>query len=207
MSTQDRGASKSEVLTFGSNLSSSEQKPSSQHLSQDSPETSPDPSTKKENFRKSKKDNVKKRAKVDKKLAEPKKGQSSGGSSALTKLDDLPSLGGPPQKKGHGRFGGGFIAGGGNADFDDESNDGFDDFDINEDAFGDSSNKFDDAEKHLKDFYKEESEGFKISSTEKKSDHQAGKKKGGFKVNIQGMNRKESLNDDDFEEEVIEEDI
>jgi len=137
----------------------------------DSPETSsPDPSTKKENSRKSKKDNAKKRGKVDKKIAEPKKAQS-GGSSALTKLDDLPSLGGPPQKKGHGRFGGGFIAGGGNADFDDESNDGFDDFDINEDAFGDSSNKFNDAEKHLKDFYKEESEGFKISPAEKKNDH------------------------------------
>ena len=34
----------------------------------------------------------------------------------------------------------------------DESNDGFDDFDMNEDAFGDSSNKFEDAEKHLLDF-------------------------------------------------------
>ena len=45
---------------------------------------------------------------------------------------------------------------------DDESQDGFDDFDINEDVVGDSSNKFDDAEKHLQDFYKEENEGYKI---------------------------------------------
>lgn len=83
----------------------------------------------------------------------------------MTKLDDLPSLGGPPGRKppgGFGRFGG---FGADDAEpVDDESNDGFDDFDINEDAFGDSSNKFDDAEKHLKDFYREESEGFKISS-------------------------------------------
>lgn len=124
----------------------------------------------------------------------------------MAKLDDLPSLGGPGQKK-FGGFGDGFNAGGGKATFDDESNDGFDDFDLNEDAFGDSSNKFDDAEKHLKEFYKEEKEGFKVSSADKK-DNSAGKKKGGFKVNIQGMNRKESLNDDDdFEEEIIEEDI
>lgn len=74
----------------------------------------------------------------------------------MTKLDDLPSLGNKP-KSGFGGFGGNdFKAGGGSATFDDESNDGFDDFDLNEDAFGDSSNKFDDAEKHLKDFYKEE---------------------------------------------------
>lgn len=46
---------------------------------------------------------------------------------------------------------------------DDASQDGFDDFDINEDVVGDSSNKFDDAEKHLQDFYKEENEGYKIS--------------------------------------------
>lgn len=125
----------------------------------------------------------------------------------MAKLDDLPSLGGAPggQKK-FGRFGGGFNADGGKATFDDESNDGFDDFDLNEDAFGDSSNKFDDAEKHLKEFYQEEKEGFKVSSADKK-DNSAGKKKGGFKVNIHGMNRKESLNDDDFEEEIIEEDI
>ena len=76
----------------------------------------------------------------------------------MTKLNDLPSLGGPPGANRFGGFGAGdgFNSGGGKATFDDESNDGFDDFDMNEDAFGDSSNKFDDAEKHLKDFYKEE---------------------------------------------------
>ena len=83
----------------------------------------------------------------------------------MTKLGDLPSLGGPPGAKGRG-FGG--FGGFGGADeaqpVEDESNDGFDDFDINEDAFGDSSNKFDNAERHLNDFYKEESEGFKISA-------------------------------------------
>ena len=119
--------------------------------------TSPDPSTKKENQRKSKKDNAKKRAgKVDKKSKQKDEG------SAMSKLGDLPSLGGPAP--GANRFGGGFAAGGGKATFDDESNDGFDDFDMNEDAFGDSSNKFDDAEKHLKDFYKEEQEGFKMQA-------------------------------------------
>ena len=74
----------------------------------------------------------------------------------MTNLDDLPSLSNKP-KSGFGGFvGNDFKAGGGSATFDDESNDGFDDFDLNEDAFGDSSNKFDDAEKHLKDFYKEQ---------------------------------------------------
>ena len=72
----------------------------------------------------------------------------------MAKLDDLPSLGGPPGAKsgGFGRFGGFSVN---DADADpmvDESNDGFDDFDMNEDAFGDSSNKFEDAEKHLLDF-------------------------------------------------------
>lgn len=104
----------------------------------------------------------------------------------MTKLDDLPSLGGPPGRGGgFGRFGGGF--GAANADpVEDESNDGFDDFDINEDHFGDSSNKFDDAERHLKDFYKEESEGFKISSGKKDAASKANqaKKAAGFKVNI-----------------------
>ena len=37
-------------------------------------------------------------------------------------------------------------------------------------------------------------------------ENSAGKRKAGFKVNIQGMNRKESL-DDEFEEDIIEEDI
>ena len=122
----------------------------------------------------------------------------------MTKLDDLPSLGGLGAKpRGFGGFGG----------FDEdakpveeESNNGFDDFDINEDAFGDSSNKFDEAEKHLKDFYKEENEGFKISAQKKKDDKAKQARKQGFKVNIGGMNRKDSY-DDDFDEEIIEEDI
>ena len=54
----------------------------------------------------------------------------------MAKLDDLPSLGGPPGAKsgGFGRFGGFSVN---DADADpmvDESNDGFDDFDMNEDA-------------------------------------------------------------------------
>ncbi len=48
-----------------------------------------------------------------------------------------------------GSFGG---FGGDNKD-EDEDDGGFNDFDINEDVVGDSSNKFDDAEKHLQDFY------------------------------------------------------
>ncbi len=32
-------------------------------------------------------------------------------------------------------------------------------------------------------------------------------RKQGFKVNIHGVNRKDSLNDEDFDEEIIEEDI
>ena len=77
----------------------------------------------------------------------------------MTKLDDLPSLGGPAKGRGFGGF----------SDLKavkqqaaDDSGDGFDDFNLNEDAFGDSSNKFDNAEKHLKDFYQEENEGFRI---------------------------------------------
>ena len=93
---------------------------------------------------------------------------------------------------------------------DDESNDGFDDFDIHEDVIGDSSNKFDDAEKQLKDFYKEENAGFRISSNKKAEESKAknaANARKGFKVNIHGMNRKESLDEDEFEEEIIEEDI
>ena len=120
----------------------------------------------------------------------------------------MPSLGGAGKggaRGGFGRFGG---FGDAEDPVDEESNDGFDDFDIvNEDAFGDSSNKFDDAEKHLKDFYKEENEGFKISAGKKGTKATSQSKKQDFKVNIPGANRKESLNDDDFEEEIIEEDI
>ena len=120
----------------------------------------------------------------------------------MTALGDLPSLGG-----GGGRFGG-FGITPNVEDMDEDSNDGFDDFDLNEDAFGDSSNKFDDAEKHLKDFYQEEAEGFKIEANKgsKTKPNAAGgkakEKKGGFKVNIHGMNH-----DDDFDDDIIEEDI
>ena len=201
---------KAEVLTFGSNVMSSNQSEPKDSLSPEN--SSPDPNTKKENSRKSKKDKVKKnKTKGSKAEAKNNDKAAPSGTSEMTKLDDLPSLGGPPGSKpaggGFGRFGG-FGAADDAEPVDDDSNDGFDDFDINEDAFGDSSNKFDDAERHLKDFYKEESEGFKISSGKKDAASKAKQaKKAGFKVNIQGMNRKDSLNDDDFEEEIIEEDI
>lgn len=55
----------------------------------------------------------------------------------------------------------------------------------------------------MKDFYREENEGFRISSAEKASHN----KKQGFKVNIHGVNQKDDDIDDDFEEEIIEEDI
>ena len=172
-----------------------------------SPETSsPDPNTRKENSRKSKKDKPKKSK--TKGGNKDKAGGKAGGSSEMTKLDDLPSLGGPPGRKPPGGFGrfGGFGAADDAEPVDDDSNDGFDDLDINEDVFGDSSNKFDDAERHLKDFYKEESEGFKISHGKKDAASKAKQaKKAGFKVNIQGMNNNDD--DDDFEEEIIEEDI
>lgn len=45
---------------------------------------------------------------------------------------------------------------------DDESNDGFDEFNMNDDVIGDSSNKLDNAEKYLQDYYREQNEGFKI---------------------------------------------
>ena len=129
---------------------------------------SPDPSTRKENSRKSKKDKPKKN-KTKTSKAGAKNKDSDAGKSEMTKLDDLPSLGGPPGRQPGGGFNrfGGFGVADDDHPVDDESNDGFDDFDLNEDAFGDSSNKFDDAERHLKDFYKEENEGFKISSSKK----------------------------------------
>ena len=75
----------------------------------------------------------------------------------MTSLNDLPSLGGLGGKLRPGnRFGGGF------GDKEEEDDNGFDDFDFNEDHFGDSSNKFDDAERLVQDQLKEENEGFKI---------------------------------------------
>ena len=104
MPTQDRMA-KAEVITFGSNNMSSN---FSEPKDSISPETSPDPNTKKENSRKSKKDKVKKNKKNADNKSKDKAAPIGGGD--LTKLDDLPSLGGPPGRKpaggGFGRFGG-----------------------------------------------------------------------------------------------------
>ena len=68
---------------------------------------------------------------------------------------------------------------------------------------GDSSNNLNEAERRLQEFQREESEGFRVSANSNAN----AKQKSGFKVNIQGMNRQESLDDDDFDEEIIEEDI
>ena len=86
--------------------------------------------------------------------------------------------------------------------FKDEDSGGFDDFDFEEDVIGDSSNKFDDAEKHLRDFEQEQQTGYKFEHPASK-----GKKQGraGFQVAIGGINNKRE--DDEDEEEIIEEDI
>ena len=196
------------MVTFGSNQSS--------NFKDSSPEeaSSPDVNTRKENSRKSKKDTKPKNSKKknEKEAGDKKKGKAdkpkaekpdSGKNNDMTALGDLPSLGG-----GGGRFGGFGITPNVEDMDEDSNNDGFDDFDLNEDAFGDSSNKYDDAEKHLKDFYQEEAEGFKIEANKggkAKPNAAAGKgkeKKGGFKVNIHGM-----THDDDFDDDIIEEDI
>ena len=197
---------KAEVLTFGSNAMSSNQSEAKDTMMGEDT-SSPNPNARKENSRKSKKDKPKKNKT---KASKPAKNNRDGdtGTSEMTKLDDLPSLGGPPGRQPGGGFGrfGGFGVADDEQPVDDESNDGFDDFDINEDAFGDSSNKFDDAERHLKDFYKEENEGFKISSNKNKADAASKAKqakKAGFKVNIQGMHNQE----EDFDDDIIEEDI
>lgn len=88
--------------------------------------SSPDPSSKKDNQRNSKKENKK---------------------DNLSLLKDLPTLSKAPalQKK----------------------NQGFDDFDFEENhaqksILGNPSSKYGKAEQHLKDYYKEEKEGFKV---------------------------------------------
>ena len=65
----------------------------------------------------------------------------------MTNLGDLPGFGKPNAQ----------------AQFREEDSGGFDDFNFDEDHLGDSSNKFDDAEKHLREFEKEENEGYQIS--------------------------------------------
>jgi|ERR1719469_369037 len=106
---------------------------------------SPDANARKENSRKSKKDKVKKNAKKSK-----AKQEDGGPGTAMSNLADLPSLGGPAPALG-GRFGNGF----GQEKPEEDSNDGFDDFNMNEDVIGDSSNKLDNAEKYLQDYYRE----------------------------------------------------
>ena len=71
----------------------------------------------------------------------------------MAKLDDLPSLGAPrrPVEKNN---------------FKPDGSDGFDDFGFDDDDLDKADNaspsKINDAEKHLKDFYQEEKEGFKM---------------------------------------------
>ena len=95
--------------------------------------SSPDPSTKKENQRKSKKEN---KPKGDKKKAGAKKEDNKSGSD-MTKLDNLPGFGKPSAQPKFQQQ---------------EDSGGFDDFDFEEDHIGDSSNKYSDAEKHLREF-------------------------------------------------------
>ena len=86
------------------------------------------------------------------------------------------------------------------------SGDGFDDFDFNEDHLGDSSNKFDEAEKLMKDFYKDEQEGFQVPVPNKD--------KKVFQVDMKQLNKNRlggsQANDVDSDSDIgddIEEDI
>lgn len=195
-SSHERPPPNAEVITFGSNASSNLNMPpaiaTEDKSNSESPEltSSPDPNTKKENSRKSKKDKAKKEKKGKSTTSKDKDKAAKAGAkpagSAMSALADLPSLGGPPGLKSRGMGGFGGFGADAAEPVEDESNDGFDDFDMNEDAFGDSSNKFDNAERHLNDFYREENEGFKISSSKdsKSKNGKAQAKKAGFKVNI-----------------------
>ena len=107
----------------------------------------------------------------------------------MSNLADLPGLGKPTNAAA--------------PKFREEDSGGFDDFDFEEDHLGDSSNKFDEAEKQLQDFYKEENEGYKIGAANTKDK----KGRAGFKVSIGGLNKKNEEEDDIEEEEIIEEDI
>ena len=106
--------------------------------------SSPDPSTRKENSKKSKKD--KQKADKNKAKSKPKVDQDNSG-SGMASLGDLPGFGKPNAQP---------------VRFKDEDSGGFDDFDFEEDVIGDSSNKFDDAEKHLRDFEQEQQTGYKF---------------------------------------------
>lgn len=128
----------------------------------------------------------------------------------MSKLDDLPSLGSGAPGMGGNRSG--FNAAsfddepvgvGVGGDIDESEGGGFDDFNLEADQFGDSSNKYDNAEKHLQDFYKEENEGFKIENPQGKKQ----KGPGGFRVSIEGLNNKRNVAEEDLDEESIEEDI
>ena len=89
--------------------------------------------------------------------------------------------------------------------FKDEDSGGFDDFDFEEDVIGDSSNKFSDAEKHLREFQQEQEEGYKFEHPNAAKDK---KGRGGFKVAIGGIpNKRNDDEDDNDDEEIIEEDI
>ena len=109
----------------------------------------------------------------------------------MSNLADLPGLGKPTNAA---------------PKFREEDSGGFDDFDFEEDHLGDSSNKFDEAERHLREFQEEESGGYKIEHpiTAKEKDK---KGRAGFKVSIGGLNKKNEEEDDIEEEEIIEEDI
>lgn len=108
----------------------------------------------------------------------------------MAKLDDLPSLGVPPKKANH--F---------SSNIEKSGNDEFDDFNFDEDHLGDSSHKFDNAEKLVKDFYKENKEGFKLEDP----------KKNKFNVDVKNMKGRLGLYggntfgdevDDDIEEDI-----
>ena len=69
---------------------------------------------------------------------------------------------------------------------------GFDAFDFAEDHLGDSSNKFEDAEKHLKEFELEEKQGYSLNAPGNRS----------FKVQIDGVNAGADEIESEIEEEI-----
>jgi hypothetical protein len=91
----------------------------------------------------------------------------------MTSLQDLPTLGGKKKQKEE-----------------------FGDFDFAEDHIGDSSNKLDDAERRLSDFYQEQKNGYRVQvpkgakETKPKQPEKKGVKSG-FKVRIDGVDQEE----------------